>query len=256
VARTTLWHIAVSHYSEKARWALDHKSVPHVRRAPIPGTHMPIALWLTRGQGKTFPLLDLDGRRIADSSAIIDALEHGWPDPPLYPADPGERERALALQRWFDEEVGPHVRLLAFHELGRDPQRFSDFAVAQLQGPLARAAGAAGAYARTLTRLRYGVDDHGAAELARDRIRSGFDRLEAELDRAGSDHLAGEGFSVADLTAAALFYPLVLPAGSPGFRDMPEPFMEFRASQAGRPGFSWAKRTYEAHRHRAPGTEH
>ncbi len=29
----TLWHISVSHYSEKARWALDHKQVPHKRRA-------------------------------------------------------------------------------------------------------------------------------------------------------------------------------------------------------------------------------
>src|SRR4051812_43686025 len=40
--RPTLWHISVSHYSEKARWALDHKQLPHRRRAvSIPGLHIP-----------------------------------------------------------------------------------------------------------------------------------------------------------------------------------------------------------------------
>ena len=28
-----LWHLKVSNYNEKARWALDYKGVPHVRRA-------------------------------------------------------------------------------------------------------------------------------------------------------------------------------------------------------------------------------
>ena len=45
-----LWHITTSPYSEKARWALDHKRVPHRLRAPLPGAHIPIALWLTRGR--------------------------------------------------------------------------------------------------------------------------------------------------------------------------------------------------------------
>ena len=39
--RPTLWHISLSHYSEKVRWALDHKRIPHRRRAVIvPGAHM------------------------------------------------------------------------------------------------------------------------------------------------------------------------------------------------------------------------
>ena len=36
-ARPTLWQITISHYSEKARWALEHKEIAHVRRAPLPG---------------------------------------------------------------------------------------------------------------------------------------------------------------------------------------------------------------------------
>ena len=79
----TLWHIPVSHYNEKVRWALEFKGVDHERKAPPPPAHIPAAMWLTRGGSSTFPVLDLDGRRIGDSTAIIAALERSYPDPPL-----------------------------------------------------------------------------------------------------------------------------------------------------------------------------
>ena len=43
----TLWHIAISHYSEKTRWALEYKSVAHERRTAPPGLHIVVALWLS-----------------------------------------------------------------------------------------------------------------------------------------------------------------------------------------------------------------
>jgi glutathione S-transferase len=43
-----LWQIAISHYSEKVRWALAYKGIEHRRRSPAPGAHMVYALWLTR----------------------------------------------------------------------------------------------------------------------------------------------------------------------------------------------------------------
>src|ERR671937_2963936 len=119
--KSILWHIEISHYNEKARWALDLKGVDHERRTPTPGPHMLVALWLTRGRHKTFPLLEFDREAIGDSTAIIAALERRFPEPPLYPSDPGERRRALELEEFFDEELGPHARLLAFHEATRDP---------------------------------------------------------------------------------------------------------------------------------------
>ena len=116
----------VSHYSEKARWALAYKGVEHERRAPLPGAHIAVALWLTRG-ASTRPsrCSSIDGREIGDSTAIIAALEERYPEPPLYPADPEQRRRALELEDFFDEELGPHVRLLAFHELREDPERLA-----------------------------------------------------------------------------------------------------------------------------------
>src|SRR5919198_5241726 len=125
MAQVILWHLAISHFSEKARWALDYKSVEHERRAQLPGMHIPIALRLTRGRQYTLPVLELDGKRIGDSTAIIAALEERFPEPPLYPADPDERRRALELEDWFDEELGPYIRRVGFYELGRDPARMT-----------------------------------------------------------------------------------------------------------------------------------
>ena len=39
-----LWHIELSHYNEKVRWALDYKGVAHERRVPMPGFHRLSAL--------------------------------------------------------------------------------------------------------------------------------------------------------------------------------------------------------------------
>ena len=56
-SKPVLWHIPVSHYNEKARWALDYKGVEHERKAPPPPSHMAVSMWLTRGSSKTFPVL-------------------------------------------------------------------------------------------------------------------------------------------------------------------------------------------------------
>jgi glutaredoxin len=71
-----LWHLKVSNYNEKARWALDYKGIPHIRRAEVPGQHAKLARRLT-GES-TFPVLVLDGEAIGDSTRIIEALERRW----------------------------------------------------------------------------------------------------------------------------------------------------------------------------------
>jgi glutathione S-transferase len=252
-ADITLWHLAHSHYSEKVRWALDRKRVPHVRRAAaVPGAHMVAAMWLTRDPGNfTYPVLELDGRAIADSTAIIAALEERFPEPALYPADPEQRRRALELEEYFDEELGPHIRHLAFHELGNDPEVFEALIHRTVPGPLASMGSGAVSYARTFSGVRFGARSEETAERSRAGIVAALDRLEAELGEG--EYLAGDSFSVADLTAAALFYPLVLPAGGPVPTDLPAPrgMERFRAPLMDRPGYSWIQRTYE--RHRQPG---
>jgi glutathione S-transferase len=243
----TLWHITISHYSEKARWALDYKSIPYRLRAPVPGAHIPVALWVTRGSHYTLPVLDLGGERIGDSTAIIAALEERHPEPPLYPRVPAQRQRALALEEWFDEELGPYMRRFVFHELGRDPERFAEVGAKAAPRAFLLMGPAGAAYARVLTDLRYGARGDNAAEAARAKIIAALDRLEAEL--GAGDYLVGESFSVADLTAAALLYPLVRPPEAyVTIERMPEPVERLRAQLRERRGYRWVEDTFRRHR--------
>src|SRR4030095_16022213 len=102
-----LWHIPLSHFNEKVRWALDYKRIAHRRR--VLGADYLIRAWRATGLG-TLPILFLDGRAIGDSTHIIAALEDRYPEPALYPGDPAARQRALALEDYFDEQLGPALR--------------------------------------------------------------------------------------------------------------------------------------------------
>jgi glutathione S-transferase len=244
-----LWHIPISHFSEKARWALDYKLIPHRRRALPGGAHMLAALLLTRGQHVTFPVLQLNGEAIGDSTAIIAELEWRRPDPPLYPEDPAERRRALELEDYFDEELGPPIRLVGWHEITRDPERLAVLSARFLPPGMRdnpQAVAAAARYAGAFTGVRYGVKSEEAAERARQKVVAALDRLEAELE--GREYLAGDRFSVADLTAASLFYPLALPPDAPSLGDPPAGYERFRAPLAERPGAQWVADIYRRHR--------
>jgi glutathione S-transferase len=242
-----LWHIVISHYSEKARWALDHKGIEWTGRTPPPGSHIPVALWLTRGRTATFPVLELDGEAIGDSTAIIAALEERFPQAPLYPADPTLRARALSLESFFDEEVGPFIRRFAFHGLRRDPEQFAAVGAQAAPALFSKLGPLATAYGRAYTGLRYNAADDAAADAARERALAGLDRLEAELD--GGPYLAGDAFTVADLTAASMLMPMVLPPEGPIELDpVPDGLAEVRDSVRDRPGFRWVEEIYRRHR--------
>jgi glutathione S-transferase len=247
MAKPVLWQIKVSHYSEKVRWALDYKGVEHERKAPSPPAHMAVALAKTRGKAKTFPLLDLDGRTYGDSTEIIAALEERFPEPALYPSDPDERRRALELEEFFDEQVGPYTRRLAWHELVRDRDALARMIESGAVGSVPGGARGAPVMAGFLN-LRFKVKSPAGAEEARTKILAGFDRLEAELD--GGEYLVGDSFTVADLTAASLLYPVVSPEEGPQLPEPPPAYARFRDPLSERPGFRWVAETFRRHRSR------
>ena len=245
-ARPLLWQLAISPYSEKVRWALGYKGIAHDRRTPAPGLHMAVALWLTGGRGPTLPVMELDGRTVGDSTAIIAALEERQPDPPLYPSDPVPRARALALEDWFDEHAGSDARRLFFHDLGREPALLDQAVKTAVPDLRATLGPAATAYAWVFTKVRYGTHPEGLAERAREGLVAAFDRIEAEL--GDGEYLVGDRFSVADLTAAALLFPVVLPPQAPQLEAaVPEPYERFRASVRNRRGYSWVEEMYARH---------
>jgi len=242
-----LWHFPISHFNEKARWALDYKRVPHRRR--VLSADYLFRVWWATGKRSSLPVLHLDGRAIVDSTAIIAALEERWPEPPLYPADPVERERALALEDWFDEQVGHPVRTLvvpAMMEQG-GAERTAQTLLRGTGPGVKRLFRAAHPAFQRFYYWRHGIAQTSRAE-APVVVGSAFDRIEAELQPSG--YLLGEAFSVADLTAAALLAPLVRPPGTiwAELGSFPEPIEDFVASLAGRKSFAWVLETYQRHR--------
>jgi maleylacetoacetate isomerase len=51
------------------------------------------------------PALEIDGRGIAQSGAILEWLEETWPDPPLLPSDPLTRAQARAFGQHIAAEM-------------------------------------------------------------------------------------------------------------------------------------------------------
>jgi glutathione S-transferase len=247
-----LWQLQLSHYVEKVRWALDYKQVPHVRRSLLPGPHSLQAKRLT-GDTYTTPVLTIEGRSIGDSTAIIAALEQRWRYPPVYPRAAAQRRRALQLEEFFDEQLGPHIRRAAYHELLPYPELLVPlFTHGE---PLA---------AQTLLRdfpvLRermrqsFEINAETAARSCA-KVVAAMDRLEREISSSG--YLVGDSFTVADLTAAALLYPVARPADFPypmvADEDLPGSWREFLDWLADRPGGRWVAEIYR--RHRDPSAE-
>ena len=228
----TLWHLKVSNYNEKARWALDFKGLRHRRRALPAGVHGKVARRLTDDAVSTFPVLVVDDRAIGDSTEIIAELEQLHPVPSLYPSEAGGRRRALDHEEYFDEEFGPHVRRLVLHSALPDPGLF----LAMFAPDIPR-------HRRLVARLGFGairrgvVRDFGLDDDAA--IAAGYAKI-AEVGRMLADetrdgpYLVGEQFTVADLTLAALVSPAVAPEQYP----YPQP-------QRTHPGFARLRRALD-----------
>jgi glutathione S-transferase len=240
-----LWHLKVSHYNEKARWALDYKRIPHARRAAPPGRHRAIAQRLTGA--KTFPVMVLDGEAIGDSTEIIEALERRYPEPPLYPADPEARQRALEIEEFFDEELGPHMRLLVISQMLPSAKVILGAFFPDLGISRRLAARAMFPLHRRRVVADFGIDDV-SVELAWAKVRAAGECFQEEIQPSG--YLVGNSFTVADLTAAAIVAPAIAPEQFP----YPQPqrghplLAEVRTAFAESGLLDWAYEMYARHR--------
>lgn len=200
--------IPISHFCEKARWALERTGVPYRERA-----HLQVFHWFAvrrAGGGRTAPVLVWDGRVLGESADILDAVSaQAPPRLRLFPDDPEAAAEVRALERDFDERLGPEGRLWMYYELrGR--------------GDLARDYGCTGvpAWQRRLLPLFYpvavrvidrtlGMNPETAAR-AEAAVGATFDAV-AERLADGRPYLCGENFTAADLTFAALAASVLMP---------------------------------------------
>ena len=244
MSSTVLHQFEFSHFNEKARWALDYTGVRYEKNSLLPGFHIPEMLW--RSGQRQLPVLEENGHLIPGSGAIIAHLEETHPEPPLYPSEPRDRQRALEIARWFDETLGPAIRRAFFHDLLADEDAVRLFT-------LGRTDTAAGLYralfpvTRNILRFDLGITEE-AASADRDITAAGFERIARDVGSGG--YLVGNRFSVADLTAAALLSPAVMPPEFPVKIPAPRPpaLVAWTERWSAHPGGQWVLETYRRHR--------
>jgi glutathione S-transferase len=200
--------IPISHYCEKARWALERTGMRYREEPHVQGIHRLAAR--RAGGGSTVPVLVTPDAVIDDSAAILAWVdERTAPEHRLLPAHAGERSEVEALCRRLDADLGPAGRRLMYvHMLAQRGLMLSfnnqgvpawEDRALRWGWPLAIR------FARHALDIRPGVEVEDEAVVWRE-----LDFVAALL-ADGRPYLCGERFGAADLTFAALAAPLVVP---------------------------------------------
>jgi glutathione S-transferase len=200
--------IPISHYCEKARWALERAGIEYREERHVQGIHRIAAR--RAGGGQTTPVLVTPEGVFGESEDILRWVDGRLPpERRLFPAEPAELAEVERLSRRFDGRFGPagrrfmYVKVLAHREMtlqfnNQGVPPWEDRAL-RLGWPLA---------VRFLARaldIRPGVEVEDEAVV--------WEELDyvAELLADGRPHLCGDRFTAADLTFAALSAPVVVP---------------------------------------------
>jgi glutathione S-transferase len=206
--------IPISHFCEKARWALDRAGVGYVEQRHLQLVHV-IAARLAGG-GNTVPVFVTEtGRVLADSSDILlwadTQLE---PERRLYP-DGDVGAQARGLEAWLDDGLGPDGRLWMYHGTLPAVRELRRWALAGIPRWERWVFDLGGSGVEAALR-RYLRIDAVAAGAALERVTRVFDEIADRLVD-GRSFLVGDRFTAADLTFAALAAPVLLPEryGSP-----------------------------------------
>jgi glutathione S-transferase len=202
--------IPISHYCEKARWALERAGVSYREERHVQGIHQLAAR--RAGGGVTVPVLVTPGGAIGESQEILAWVDERTPAAHrLFPEDPASRIEVERLCRRFDEELGPqgrrlmYVHMLAQRELvlrfnNQGVPAWEDRALRYGWPLIVRVV-------RRVLDIRPGVEIEDEAAVWRE-----LDHV-AELLADGRPYLCGERFTAADLTFAALSASVVVPPG-------------------------------------------
>jgi glutathione S-transferase len=204
--------IPISHFCEKARWALDRAEIAFVEEPHIQVVHVLRAR--RAGGGRTVPVLVTADGAITDSSSILEWVDVAGSGPALYP--PGEAgAEARRIETWLDEGLGPDGRLWMYDStlpILRQMRPWALAGVPRWERGFFRALGWA---LDPAIRHYLGVDP-AAARAALVAVDGVFDEIGAML-ADGRPFLSGDAFTAADLTFGALSASVLVPEayGSP-----------------------------------------
>jgi glutathione S-transferase len=241
--------IPISHFCEKARWALDRANVDYVERPHLQFIH--IAAARLAGGGRTVPVFVTDGGEVLPESAAI----LRWADTQteaerrLYPE--GELgSEAAAFEAELDSGFGPDGRLWMYHQTLPVVHDMGPWALAGLPRWESRAFKLGGPMVEWSLRKYLGVDA-ASARVALERVDGVFDDVAARL-ADGRRFLLGDRFTAADLTFAALAAPMLVPENYGSPLPPPEALPEAMAGEVHRlrahPAGVFADRLYAEER--------
>jgi glutathione S-transferase len=235
---------AISHFSEKVRWALDYNGLDYAERLLTPGAHMHVTRRL--GKGTSVPVLEHDGTAIQGSSSILDYLEGPLSAKRLAAPDT-VAERSVELERTVDRAFGLGIQRIFYDVLLAHKSTVVDM---WTQGSsIWSRAFMAVAFPVVAKRVRgmYTIRPDAVVE-AKDLLRRTMDTTDGLLEK--SPYLLGDSLSRIDITVAALLAPMCRPPEHllrwPTV--MPEPLAAFLGDLEGRPTWTYVLRMYREHR--------
>ena len=243
--------IPLSHYCEKARWALDRLGFPYREKAHAPLLHL---VATRRHRGGSVPVLLDCGGPFTDSTDILVHADATRGGDLLYPRDAALRQEVADLEERYDTELGTQVRRWAYAQLLSQPALLRSLWSRGVPRSEATAMAMLAPLARTLVRAGYRITPE-AAQRSLARVRDVCAQVANRL-RDGRPFLAGGRFTAADLTFASLLAPMVLPAEcravQPALDELPaamrEEVLRMRDTDAGR----FALRMFSQERDRRP----
>jgi glutathione S-transferase len=200
--------IPISHYCEKARWALERARIAYREEPHVQGLHR---LYARRaGGGSTVPVLVTPDGAIGESMQILE-----WVDARLEPerrlgGAGSDAAEISAVCRRLDERLGPSGRRLIYVRMFEQRElmlRFNNQGVPRWEDRALRAGlPFAQRFVERALQITPGVEVGDEALVWEE-----FDWIAALL-ADGRPFLLGDRFSAADLTFAALAAPIVLPS--------------------------------------------
>jgi glutathione S-transferase len=197
----------MSHYCEKARWALERLNIPYIEERHAPLFHL---MATRRVGGSSVPILISDGKVFTDSTEILKYLDTiGLDDARLYPSDPQLLKQVEALETLFNAKLGTSTRIWAYSYTLYTPQlakqRFTN-GVPFYEKVLFPAI-----FPLVSSKIRQKLHiTPETATAAYAQIIHIFERV-GDLLKDGRSYLVGDHFSAADLTFAALSVAAIRP---------------------------------------------